>query len=365
MRKIFIVAGLLVLALALIFWFNYKLNPPTTVSAPKTPLVIGFSLGTTREDRWLTDRDLFVKKAQELGAVVDVTLSDYDVPLQISQIENLISQGVKVIVVVPADSAQLAPVIAAAHQAGVKIIAYDRIITDADLDFYISFDNVEVGKLEASSIVQAQGSGNFAYIGGSPADNNSTLLKIGSMSVLDSRISSGQIKLVVNQMMTNWNPDQAYKTIKNYLASGQKLDAVVAANDGTAGGVIQALRERGLAGQIPVSGQDAELSACQRIIDGTQTSTVYKPIPLEAEAAAQAAVAMALGQEPAANSVTNNGKVEVRSYLLSPTLVDRSNMLTTIVKDGFHSYQEIYKNRATTSAATTAATSTAAPVVAP
>jgi D-xylose transport system substrate-binding protein len=275
-----------------------------------------------------------------------VTLSDYDVPLQISQIENLISQGVKVIVVVAADSEQIAPVIEEAHQAGVKIIAYDRLIRDSDIDLYISFDNVKVGELEAESIVGAKGSGNFAYIGGSPADNNALLLRTGSMSILEPKVKSGQIKLVVNQLMTDWNPDLAYKTIKNYLATGQSLDAVVAANDGTAFGVIQALAEKGLAGRVPVSGQDAELSACQRIIAGTQTSTVYKPIAAEADQAAAAAVAMAEGQSPAVNSTINNGQMDVPSYFLNPIIVNKSNMMETIVKDGFHTYDEVYNSQA-------------------
>jgi D-xylose transport system substrate-binding protein len=146
--------------------------------------------------------------------------------------------------------------------------------------------------------------------------------------------------------MTDWNPDLAYKTIKNYLATGQSLDAVVAANDGTAFGVIQALAEKGLAGRVPVSGQDAELSACQRIIAGTQTSTVYKPIAAEADQAAAAAVAMAEGQSPAVNSTINNGQMDVPSYFLNPIIVNKSNMMETIVKDGFHTYDEVYNSQA-------------------
>lgn len=343
MKKFLIIFAFLAVAVALAFWLDNKLNP--AVPAAKDPVIIGFSLGTTREERWFIDRDFFIEKAKELGAVVNVTLSDYDVPLQISQIQNLISQGVKVIVVIPADSEKIAPVIEEAHLAGVKIIAYDRLIKNSNIDLYLSFDNVKVGQLEAESILAVKNSGNFAYIGGAPTDNNAFLLKAGSMSVLDPKIKSGEINLVVDQFSQDWKPEEAYKTIKDYLASGKTLDAVIAANDGTAFGAIQALKEKNLAGIVPVSGQDAELSACQRVIDGTQTSTVYKPIIALAEQAAKSAVAMAQGQSPEVNNSLSNGKIDVPSYFLEPIIVDKSNMMTTIIKDNFHSYEEVYKNQ--------------------
>jgi len=342
MKKIIIVLALLVLVTASVFWLSYKLNIDESPITNKKPVIIGFSLGTTREERWFTDRDLFVQKAEALGATVDVTLSDYDAALQSSQIENLISQGAEVIVIVPADAKALAPAIAKAEAAGIKIIAYDRLINDSPIDFYISFDNVKVGELEASSIVAVASSGPFAYIGGAPTDNNASLVKQGSMEILAPKIKSGEIKLVVDEFMKDWSPDEAYKTIKAYLATGGKLNAIVAANDGTAFGAIKALAEKGLAGKIPVSGQDAELSACQRIFAGTQTSTVYKPISLLADKAAEIAVALTKGQTPETNSTVNNGSADIPSFLLEPTLVTKSNMMGTIIKDGFHTYDEVY-----------------------
>ncbi|MFA5155531.1 MAG: substrate-binding domain-containing protein [Patescibacteria group bacterium] len=346
MKKIIIVLGLLAVAVILTWWLNVKLTPTPPSTQEKNPLVIGFSLGTIREERWFTDRDFFKQRAEELGAAVSVTMSDYDVALQISQIQNMISQGIKVIVVIPSDSEKIAPIIEEAHRAGVRVIAYDRLIKDADIDLYLSFDNIRVGELEAQSIVSVKDRGNFAYIGGSPTDNNAFLLREGTMSVLEPLITNGQISLVVNQLTEGWKPDEAYKTIKNYLATGQPLDAVVAANDGTAFGVIQALKERGLAGKVPVSGQDAELSACQRIVDGTQTATVYKPIKQLAYRAAEIAVAMAEGHEPDVNNTTDNGKVQVLSYFLDPILVTKENMMTTVVADGFHAADEIYRGQA-------------------
>jgi D-xylose transport system substrate-binding protein len=345
MKKIIIIAVLLVAVAAGVFYLSKSIVPKEAVKTTQknTPVIIGFSQGSTLEERWSTDSALFIEQAETLGATVNKVVSDNNVDMQIDQIRNLISQGVKVIVVVAADSEKLAPVVAEAHTAGVKIIAYDRMIKNCDLDYYISFDNVKVGELEAQSVVSKVDKGNFAYIGGSPSDNNAFLVKEGSMNVLTPKINSGDIKLVVNELMDNWDPTEAYKTIKNYLATGKTLDAVVAANDGTAFGVIKALQERGLAGRVPVSGQDADLAACQRIIAGTQTATVYKPIKDIAYKAAEMATALAKGQNVETNNTVNNSKIDVPSYLLEPTIVDKDNMMTTIIKDNFHTYDEVYK----------------------
>ncbi len=307
-----------------------------------SPVVIGISQGSTVEERWKTDCELFTKRAKELNAVVKHVISDNDVEKQISQIEGLIKDGVKVIVVIPSDSEKLAPAIAKAREAGVKIIAYDRLIKNSDLDFYISFDNVAVGQMEAESILARVSKGKFAYIGGSPTDNNAFLVKDGSMAVLKPKIQSGDIKLVVDKYMNNWSPEEAYTTIKEYLATGGELDAVVAANDGTASGVIKALTEKGLAGKIPVSGQDADLAACQRIVAGTQTSTVYKPIKALADKAAEMAFVIANGRKAETNSLVNNGKIDVSSYLIQPTIVDKDNIDETVIKDGFHTRESVY-----------------------
>ncbi|HZJ41355.1 MAG TPA: substrate-binding domain-containing protein [Candidatus Saccharimonadales bacterium] len=345
MKKILMVVLFLTLIIGLFFLLNSKIKVPVQNVATTTeePVIIGFSLGATTEERWNIDRDLFVKKAEELGAVVKVVTSNNNVNDQALEIRNLISQRVKVIVIVPASMEELSPVIQEAHDAGIKIIAYDRLIKNADIDFYLSFDNNMVGRLEAESVLKVKSSGNFAYIGGAPTDNNAFLLKEGSMLVLQEKIDSGEIRLVIDELIPDWQQDIAYSTIKTYLANGGELDAVVAANDGMAAGVIQALSEKGLSGQVPVSGQDAELAACQRIVKGTQTATVYKPIYLLADRAAVAAVAVAKDLTPETNATTNNGQIDVPSFFLEPILVNKDNMMATVVKDGFHSYNDIYK----------------------
>ncbi len=347
MYKFWIIAVIIVIGAGAGMFFLLHSAPANVPATQANAPLIGFSLGALREARWLTDQALFVTKAQQLGAVVITMSSNYDPSTQISQIENMISQGIKVLVVVPSDSSLIAPAIEAAHAAGVKVIAYDRMINNQYVDMYVSFDNVKVGALEAQGILNVVSHGNFVYIGGAPSDNNAFLVKDGSMQVLQPLIASGSIKLVVNTFTPNWDPTQAYQEMKTYLDTGKTVDAVVSANDGMAFGIIQALTEKGLAGKVPVSGQDADLSACQRIVHGTQAMTVYKPIALEANEAAEAAVQMAQGRIPAVNATTSNGIIDVPSYLLQPILVTKDTMASTVIKDGFHTYAEIYQSSST------------------
>jgi D-xylose transport system substrate-binding protein len=335
-----VIIGLVYLAMK----FLVPPSAPTQGLNPNSSIRIGFLLGDLREERWQHDRDYFVAAAQKKGAYVQVMSANSDAELQNTQVENLISQGINVLVIAPWDAEKMSAVLADAHKANIKIISYDRLILNSDVDFYVTFDNEKVGRLEAQGVTTVKNSGNFAYIGGAPTDNNSKLLKQGSMEVLNPLIKSGSVKLVVDTLTEGWKPDVAYGTIKNYLAGGGKLDAVVAANDGTAGGVIRALKEFNLAGKVPVSGQDAELAACQAVVAGTQTLTVYKPIPELAEKAAEIAITMAQGQTPTSNSNLNNGKMDVPSYFLDPILVTKENMDTTVIKDGFQTRAQVYQS---------------------
>jgi D-xylose transport system substrate-binding protein len=308
-------------------------------------ITIGFSMDTLQEERWQKDRDFFVAKAESLGAEVNVQAANGDDAKQISQAENLISQGVDVLVVIPHNAEATAAIVEKAHAAGIKVLAYDRLIKNSDLDLYVSFDNEKVGEMQAQAIVKLQPKGKFVYIGGSEADNNAHLFKKGAFNVLQPLIDKGDIEVVFDQFTKEWNPANALANMENALtANNNQIDAVVAANDGTAGGVIQALTSQGLAGKIPVSGQDAELAAAQRIVEGTQTMTVYKPIKALAENAADLAVKLARGEDVAADQKVNNGKIDVPSILLEPIAVDKSNIDATVIADGFHTKEDVYKN---------------------
>jgi D-xylose transport system substrate-binding protein len=308
-------------------------------------IVIGFSMDTLQEERWQKDRDLFVAEAEKLGATVNVQSANSDDAKQISQAENLISQGVNVLVVVPHNADATAAIVEKAHAAGIKVIAYDRLITNSDLDLYLSFDNEKVGEMQATAITKLVPKGNYVMIEGSDTDNNAHLFKQGQMNILKPLVDKGDIKIVYDQFTKEWSPANALANMENALtANGNKVDAVVAANDGTAGGAIQALTAQSLAGKVPVSGQDAELAACQRIVEGTQTMTVYKPIKDLATKAAQLAIKVAKGEDVGADKKVNNKKIDVPSILLAPVAVDKSNMDATVIADGFHKKEDVYKN---------------------
>mgnify|MGYP005983213077 CR=1 FL=1 len=303
---------------------------------------IGMAIDDLRLERWQKDRDIFVKKAQSLGASVYVQSANGNEETQMSQIENMINRGVDVLVIIPYNGKVLSNVITEAKQENIKVIAYDRMINNADIDFYISFDNEKVGELQAKSLVEKVPSGNYFMMGGSPVDNNARLFRAGQMNVLKPYIDSGKIKIVGDQWVDAWLPENALKIMENALtANRNNINAVVASNDATAGGAIQALQAQGLAGKVAISGQDADLAGIKRIITGTQTMTVYKPITALATTAADIAVELGNGKTPQSNATLNNGLKDVPSRLLTPIPVDKSNIDSTVIKDGFHKKSEL------------------------
>lgn len=303
---------------------------------------IGMAIDDLRLERWQKDRDIFVSKAKALGADVFVQSANGNEETQMAQIENMINRGVDVLVIIPYNGKVLSNVISEAKREGIKVLAYDRMINNANIDFYISFDNEKVGELQAQSLVQRVPQGNYFLMGGSPVDNNAKLFRQGQMKVLQPLIDGGKIKVVGDQWVDGWLPENALKIMENALtANNNKIDAVVASNDATAGGAIQALAAQGLAGKVAISGQDADLAAVKRIVAGTQTMTVYKPISKLADEAAGIAVQLGKGEQPKANATLNNGSKDVPSWLLTPIPVDKSNIDSTIVADGFHKKAEI------------------------
>nr|WP_221211971.1 D-xylose ABC transporter substrate-binding protein [Anoxybacillus rupiensis] len=308
-------------------------------------IVIGFSLDTLKEERWQHDKEMFEAKAKELGAEVKTLAANSDDAAQLSQAEQLISEGVDVLVVVPHNAEASAAIVEKAHKEGIKVISYDRLIKNSDVDYYISFDNVRVGEMQAKAIVEKAPKGNYVYIGGADTDNNAHLFREGAMNVLKPLAEKGDIKIVYDQFSKDWKPEEALKNMENALtANNNNIQAVIAANDGTAGGAIQALAAQGLAGKVPVSGQDAELAALQRIVEGTQTMTVYKPIKEIATKAAEMAVAVAKGEKIDTNQTVSNGKIDVPSVLLDPIAVTKDNIVETVIKDGYQKLEDVFKN---------------------
>jgi D-xylose transport system substrate-binding protein len=309
-------------------------------------LTIGFSLDTLKEERWQRDRDMFVAECEKRGARVLVQAANNDATRQNSQAENLLTQGVSVLVVVANNAKTAATIVESAHKAGVPVVAYDRLILDSDLDVYVSFDAVRVGEQQADYLVKRKPKGRYVLIEGSPIDNNARLVHDGQMNVLKPYLDRGDIQIVSEQWAKDWQPVEALKIMENALTRNQnQVDAVVTSNDGTAGGAIQALAEQKLTGKVLVSGQDAELGACQRIVAGTQSMTVYKPIRELAKKAAE--IAVALGQKqplPAGGQTIPNGRKDVPAFLIDPVQVDKDNLLATVVKDGWQKLEDVYKD---------------------
>lgn len=321
---------------------------PTKLSKMETPdddkIKIGFSMDTLEEERWLRDRDLFKAAVEALGAEVEIKAANGDDSEQILQAEKLISEGVDLLVVVPHNAEATAAIVNKAHLAGIRVISYDRLVKNSDIDLYVSFDNEKVGELQAEAITKLVPKGKYVYIGGADTDNNAHLFKKGVFNVLQPLIDKGDITVVYDQWTRNWLPENAFLNMEAALAANNNdIDAVIAANDATAGKVIEALEKQGLAGKIPVAGQDAELMAAQRIIQGTQTMTVYKPIKTLAQEVAELAVRMAKGEYIGTDRKVNNGKTEVPSVLLAPIAVDKENMDETVIRDGFHLREDVYR----------------------
>jgi len=307
-----------------------------TQSCQKNKVKIGFLLDDFSSERWYKDRDLFIQKAQELGGVVMVDSAMRDIKKQYEQAKGMLDKGADVLVVIPANSEKASAIVSLAHNYEVPVLSYDRLIQNCDLDYYISFENVEVGELMAEYLSKRDPVGNYVIIGGPPTDNNSKFIKLGQMSVLQPLIEKGDIKVIYDSFVSEWNTEEGYQQMKNALEVTQDISAVLCANDALAQGAIRALKEANLAGNVLVSGQDAELEAIQNILAGFQTMTVYKPIEAIAFTAAGTAIKLARG-EPITreNQTIWNGEIMVPAILLPSMVVNKDNIDMTVISDGY------------------------------
>lgn len=305
---------------------------------------IGFCLSTIVIDRWQRDRDVFVATAKDLGAEVIVQTANEDSATQIKQIEYLIKEGVDVLVIAPDDKGSLKEVIKKAKDQGIKVIAYDRSISDGNADVYVSFDNEKLGRIMGETMLKYVPNGNYVIINGSIKDNNSSMYNIGFHQALEEPVKKGSVKIIKEVWGENWREEVAYNCMEEVIASGERIDAVIAANDRFAEAAIQVLAENRIAGEVAVIGHDSELSACQRIVEGTQKATIYKSINEMAETAAKLAIDLANGKEINTTYTINDGTYEVPRVILDVFIVTKENMIDIIVKNGFHRLEDIYQN---------------------
>ncbi len=224
------------------------------------------------------------------------------------------------------------------------MISYDRLIRNSDVDLYVSHQVVKIGEMQARYALDHAPKGNYILIGGSPTDNNALLLRDGQMNVLKPAIASGDIKIISDQFAKEWKAEEALRITEDALTkTNNNIQAIVASNDGTAGGAISALPPQ-LVGKVLVTGQDAALDAVQRVVDGKQTMTIYKPIRPLAFSAVDSALKLARGETIDAKDKVNNGKLDVPSILQQPIVVDKDNVMQTVIKDGYHKMEDVYKN---------------------
>ena len=321
-------------------------------AAAKT-VKIGLSISDFETERWPVEQAIMTKLASEKGAQVISQVANHDPKLQNDQIENMVLQGVDVIIIIAEDGAAAASAVEQATRDGVPCIAYDRLIKSDKLAAYISFDNVEVGRTQARGVLKVKDKGRFVLLGGSPTDNNAVLFRKGQMEMLQPLIDKGDIEIVADQWVENWSPPNATKIMENILtATGNKIDAVVASNDGTALGAIQAMKAQGLAGKVPISGQDATAAGCKSIVEGELTMTVFKDVRLLSPMAIDMAIALANGQQIeglkdftlAELTLDDKLKGTVPCKFLKVFEVDKSNVYDIIIKSGFQSYDDVYKD---------------------
>lgn len=306
--------------------------------------IIGFSMDTLKEERWYKDRDNFVSDVRELGGTAIVKIAYDDDTVQYEQVKQMLDEKIDVLVIIPHDAVSAARSVALAKLYGVKVISYDRLVRKANADLYVTFDNERVGELMADATIKASHGGDYVIVNGPASDYNTVMIDQGVYRVLNPYIKNGSVRVVKQISSPDWMADEASDCIADLLRNDVTINAVIAENDALAGGVINTLSENRLASKIPVVGMDADLAACQRVAEGQQLMTVYKPITQLAQAAARFAVDMAKGRSVRLKKSISDGRYSVPYYAITPIAVDKEKLVSTVVRDKFHTLPEVYMN---------------------
>lgn len=312
-------------------------------------LKIGLSFDSLVIERWTRDRDVFTSTVKEYGAEVNVQNANGDVQEQIRQIEYLIDKKMDVIVIVCVDSNSLSQVVQKAKDQGIKVIAYDRMIYNANVDLYITFDNNAVGTIMGQGLVAAGlSNGNVIMINGSKHDSNVSAVTNGFIEVME----SNNVNIVDTIYCDGWRAEDGSEYVYSHLDVIESIDAIMCGNDNIATQVVHALAENRLAGKIPVVGQDADIEACQRIVEGTQVMTVYKPVEKLARLAAEYAIDLSNNKkitdeklpEGIELQMISDGAFKVPYIGLTPIGVNKDNLDKVIIDSGFHLRNQVYLN---------------------
>ncbi|MEQ8155813.1 MAG: substrate-binding domain-containing protein [Clostridiaceae bacterium] len=307
--------------------------------ANRQNVAIGVSFPAVGVGRWLRDKEAMEARAKEKGVTLKIEINEFDVIKQALQVEKLISQGINVLIVVPIDPVSPASFIEKAHKAGIKVISYDDLAQNTDLELYMAFSWTRIGEIQGLYLVTKVPRGNYIIMSGDPGIE----FKEGAMEYIQPLANIGNVKIVTDKVIKGWDPKIAYGIVKDSLiANKNNINAILAPNDETAGAAIEALQEQGLAGKAAVTGQDADLAAIRRIIQGTQSMTVLKDTRELGKRAVDAAINLAEGGPVDTNSKVNNGKMNVPSILLEPVLVDKNNIDSVIIGRGYYTKEQVY-----------------------
>ena len=357
MNKKFLRLIVMVLVMAL------SMGVMSGVAAQDDPIKVGLSFSDFATERWKNEEILMRSLLEDLGYEVISQEANHDVKLQNDQIENMVSQGVAAIIVVPEDGDAVSTAVATAAEAGVHVIAYDRLIKSPDIAAYISFNNVEVGRQQAMGVLAAldieggewtaENPVKLVKLGGSPTDNNAILFRQGQDEILQPYVDEGVIEVVADQWVDNWDPVNALRIMENILtAQNNEVDAVVASNDGTALGALEALKAQGLAGVVPISGQDATASGCNSIVKGELTVSILKdirnlsPLAIELVDSLITESGSIELEEYTMAELTNDESLEgsVMAYFLPVEQVTAENVYDLVVVSEFQSYDDVYRD---------------------
>ena len=309
-------------------------------------ITIGLLMESYSSARWATDKRIFEERIAELNGKVIVKTSDGNESTQYLQAMELIEQGVDVLVVVARNVNTAASIVREAHNKNIKVIAYDRMILNCDLDYFVGFDNMHTGKLQALYAIQHKPQGNYVIICGDNSDINARYIESGQMEELGPKIQNGDINILYKVFVDGWSPIEAKNEVERVIRlSGKQIDVILCSNDGTASGAIDALKKYGADNQIIITGLDAELEACKRIIKGEQSMTVYTPIKNLAYTAASLAIDIAGNKSLDYEfSERNNGRNNIKAIILKPLAVDKSNLESIIINEGIYKKEEIFSD---------------------
>ena len=330
------------------------LNPRPASGNGEKNVKIGISFGSESQERWLREFDALKACAAQAGVSLLLLAAEDDAGIQAKQVAQLISQKINVLIVQAVDAQVCAPMVSAAHAAGIPVIGYDRLILNSDLDYCVTFNTIKTGQLEAQIVLSEAPKGNYLWLTGGPEDSNTQFLTRGQRDILQQHIDKGDIRIAMEQESNSWSPDVTYPIVQSaFEQERNNIQGVIAANDEMAGAVARVLEEQGMTGKVAFSGQDADLDACQRIAEGIQSGTVYKPLSRLAASAILLAVGLAQGT-PASAAIDpalgtwgklNNGKKDVDTFTIDVIGITKDNLYDVIVKQEQHQLlSQVYKN---------------------